>query len=133
MSSEKKSKTTRRMTSKVKRFTQIEEMSLGEFAESGLWIRVGDTPFGEDIVFASGKSAASRAPEGLVVYLPTELKLLESLKSSEWGNVHRVKRKFQGTVVPDTSSVNVEEDIPSAEVDPSSARAAEELRRMIGG
>ena len=76
----------------------IEEMTLLEFASSGLLLTVLSDLHHEDIYLAADANAMARAPSRGQTYLPSELRLIDRLDSEAWKRVHKLKRKIDGSV-----------------------------------
>ena len=105
-----------------------EGMSLAQFARSGRLLQV-EAFGGERVYFAADKVAASRAPQGAVVYSPAELRVAQACSPELLAAAHHVKKVFQGTLLPLSVLDKKEQQAP--QITPGARAAAARLRDAV--
>jgi hypothetical protein len=83
---------------------QIETMSLDAFSKSNLAVKIWSDLLGEEVYFCSDEKMVDKIKgEGLVCYLPHELKYLVAVKPTKdvVRKVHEIKALFGGSEISD--------------------------------
>ena len=75
-------------------------LSLSEFEAGTYVVKVRSHLLGEDIYFVSSEKLFDKVPEGFAVYTAKELRALKESTKDDIRNVHRVKRTFDGEIIP---------------------------------
>lgn len=75
-------------------------LSLSEFEVGTYVVKVRSHLLGEDIYFVSDEKLFDRVPDGFVVYTAKELRTLKGSTKNDIKNVHRIKRAFNGEIIP---------------------------------
>jgi hypothetical protein len=75
-------------------------LSLSEFEAGTYVVKVRSALLGEDIYFVSSEKLFDKVPEGFVVYTAKELRALKGSTKDDIRNVHRIKKTFNGEIIP---------------------------------
>jgi len=75
-------------------------LSLSEFEAGTYVVKVRSHLLGEDIYFVSSEKLFDKVPNGFVVYTAKELRALKGSTKDDIRNVHRIKRAFNGEIIP---------------------------------
>ena len=76
-------------------------MTLEEFKQSSLVVKIWSNLLGEQIALVSHKELSGQVPEGICTYTPEEISELKKLDSKAVCLVHRIKKEFDGEILSD--------------------------------